>query len=135
MRIGANFAVSLTNLAPANGLLVQGQVGIGTSTVPSAYMLAVNGTAIATEFKVRVYADWDRVFASDYNLLSITELKKFLTVYHHLPDVQSAEQMQNDNGVNVGDMQMKLLRKVEELTLYIIQQDKRIEDLETKFKK
>jgi hypothetical protein len=118
--------------APTDGLLVQGKVGIGTPTFPPSgnYMLAVNGNIIAEEVKVKLYANWDKVFENDYRLMPLEDLKEFLRIHHHLPDVQSAAEMKQDDGINVGDFQMRLLRKVEELTLYIIQQDKRIEELE-----
>jgi hypothetical protein len=131
MRIGSTYAIS-SNYAPTNGLLVEGKVGIGTYDFPStgSCMLAVKGNIIAEEVKVKLYANWDRVFMPNYNLRSLSELKMFLEENHHLPDVQSYAEMTKDEGVNVGDMQMKLLRKIEELTLYIIEQDKRIEALE-----
>lgn len=71
----------------------------------------------------------DYVFDSTYYLRPLMEVEKFIDLHHHLPDVPSAKEIA-DKGVSVGDNQAILLRKIEELTLYIIQQQKRIETLE-----
>jgi len=102
-----------------------GGVGIGT-TNPNGYMLAVNGSAIATSFNVKAYANWpDYVFKSDYHLPTLTDLKNYIDQNHHLPDVPSAEQVAKD-GLNLGDMNRLLMQKTEELTIYLIQKDEKI---------
>jgi len=70
----------------------------------------------------------DYVFNDDYKLLPLAETDAFIKAHHHLPDVPSALEMKN-NGINVSEMQMKLLQKIEELTLHTIQQDQKINKL------
>lgn len=71
----------------------------------------------------------DFVFDENYNLPTLQEVEKYISTKKHLPDIPSAEEVQ-EKGVKVSEMQSKLLQKIEELTLYIIQQNKRIEQLE-----
>ncbi len=104
-----------------------GNVGIGT-TDPGNYKLAVNGTIRAKEIKVETgWADF--VFEEDYLLRSLNEVEQYIKEHKHLPDVPSAKEVE-ENGVQLGEISSKLLQKIEELTLYVIAQDKRIETLE-----
>ena len=120
-------------------MLTNGYVGIGTTT-PS-YTLDVNGdiraskiyvkrTLSAEEIIVKTMGA-DFVFADDYQLLPLSEVEAFITENKHLPEIQSAKEMQ-ENGVSVSELQTKLLQKIEELTLYLIQQENRIKELEEK---
>lgn len=110
-------------------LVVTGNVGIGT-TDTKGYKLAVNGDAIFTKAKVKQYANWpDYVFHSTYRLRPLSELEKYVQQYKHLPDVPSAAEVEK-NGLDLGDNQAVLLKKIEELTLYIIEQNKKIKELE-----
>lgn len=72
-------------------------------------------------------------FKKDYRLISITELESFIKVNKRLPDVPS-EAVAKEKGVNIGDMNALLLKKIEELTLYTIQQQKEIEALKDEVK-
>lgn len=101
-------------------------VGIGTAT-PN-YMLDVNGTIRANEIIVNS-GSADFVFADDYNLRSLSEVHQFIQEHKHLPEIQSAEQMEK-NGVSVNELQIQLLQKIEELTLYLIQQEQTIQNLQ-----
>lgn len=93
------------------------------------YKLAVNGGIICEEVKVIANVpDADYVFEKNYKLLSISELEAFIKTNKHLPDIPSAEQFKTD-GYKIGDMDEMLLRKIEELTLYIINLEKQINDL------
>jgi hypothetical protein len=131
MRIGSTYAIS-SNYAPTNGLLVEGKVGIGTTYIPSAFKMAVAGGIIAEKVQVEVQSNWpDYVFSDDYKPLSLNELKNYIKEYNHLPNIPSVAEVQT-NGIDLGEMQAKLLQKIEELTLYIIEQDKKIKDLENK---
>jgi len=106
-----------------------GNVLIGkTSQANSDYKLDVNGKIRANEIKINTTGA-DFVFESTYNLKSLAEVEKFISDNKHLPEISSASEM-NKNGVDLGDLNMKLLQKVEELTLYTIEQQKRIEKLE-----
>ncbi len=117
-----------------------GQVGIGTAlsdNSPPNYKLAVNGTIGAKELKIEINSNawWDVVFDKNYKLMSLKELESYLNKNKHLPNVPSVIDVDKDGGIMIGDMQAKLLQKVEELTLYIIEQNKRIEELEKNNKK
>jgi carbohydrate binding protein with CBM6 domain len=104
-----------------------GNVGIGTNTIPG-YLLAVNGWAIFTKIKVEAYPNWpDYVFGNDYKLMPIAKLEKYIDKNKHLPGILSAEEIKKQ-GIDLSDNQAALLKKVEELTLYIIDQDKKAKD-------
>ncbi len=107
-----------------------GNVGIGTES-PGVYKLAVNGKILAEELKiVESVPSSDYVFEKEYNLMTINKLEDFITKNKHLPEVPSAKEFEA-NGYSVGEMDDILLRKIEELTLYIIQQQKEIEKLKS----
>ena len=103
-----------------------GNVGIGTTSLTGTdYKLYVE-TGIRTR-KVKVdQVGWpDYVFRNEYKLLSLTDLEKFILQNGHLPEVPSAEEVER-NGINLGDNQALLLKKVEELTLYLIEFEKKL---------
>jgi len=113
---------------PLMYILGNGNVGIGmaTSTFPTEYKLAVDGSIIGTAVVVQAYANWsDYVFAPDYRLPKLSYVKKYVLLNHHLPDVPSAAIIKN-KGLNLGDVENDLTKKVEELTLYLIQKDEQI---------
>jgi hypothetical protein len=98
-------------------------VGIGTSNPTEK--LSVNGKIRAKE--VIVDTNWsDYVFAKNYKLASLAEVEQHIQTQGHLPGVPSAQEVA-DNGVSVGDMQAVLLAKIEELTLHVIKQEKRLD--------
>jgi hypothetical protein len=124
-----------TNAAPSNGLIVQGQVGIGTfapclsSGLPQNCMLSVAGAVQAKE--VVVDTGWsDYVFAPDYRLVPLSDVAAYVRKNGHLPEIPSAKQVQEE-GVNLGEMQSKLLAKIEELTLHMIEAEERADRLES----
>lgn len=96
--------------------------------------VAINGKLEAKDVVITATPTADYVFAADYNLRGINELEKFITEKNHLPEIPSAKEM-TDNGLAIGDFQIKLLQKIEELTLYIISQNKEIESLKAIIKK
>jgi len=103
-------------------LVVKGSVSIGTPT-SQGYKLAVNGTIRAKEIKVES-ANWpDYVFGENYDLRSLSEVEQFVKANKHLPGIPDQEQVEKE-GVNLGEMNRKLLEKVEELTLHLIDEQK-----------
>jgi hypothetical protein len=96
-----------------------GNVGIGT-TSPGSYKLAVEGTVGARRVKVTQGSWADFVFHHDYQLPSLQEVENFIRKNGHLPEIPSETEVRQ-NGLDVGDINKKLLQKIEELTLYIIE--------------
>ena len=110
----------------ASTVYYNGNVGIGTSD-PGDYKLAVNGTIRAKEIKVET--DWsDFVFADNYKLMPLDKLENHIKVNKSLPGIPTEKEVL-EGGVNLGEMQAKLLEKVEELTLYVIELKKENEEL------
>ncbi|MEP3210686.1 MAG: hypothetical protein ABJN95_15900 [Maribacter sp.] len=107
-----------------------GNVGIGTSSPDQA--LAVKGKIHTQEVIVDLQGAVapDYVFYKDYPLRSLEAVQKHIDEHGHLPNIPSAQEMQ-DNGIELKEMNLKLLEKVEELTLYILEQNKRIDQLES----
>ena len=109
-----------------------GNVGIGTAN-PNA-KLCVKGTIKASEEIIvedPATNGWaDFVFDDTYKLSPLSEVESFIKTNKHLPDIPSASSVQ-ENGVSLVDMNKRLLQKIEELTLYIIEQEKRIQKLES----
>lgn len=115
---------------------IVGRVKIGDVTIPNSdYMLYVEKGILAERYKCALKSDntnWsDYVFAKDYKLMSISALEKYVNKNHHLPNIPSAEQVYKD-GIDLADMDAKLLEKIEELSLYVIQLQKQIRQLEKK---
>ena len=103
-----------------------GNVGIGT-TDTQGFKLGVNGKIAATEVKVALYTNWsDFVFEKGYNLPTLKEVEKHIEEKGHLENIPSAEEVA-ENGFFLGEMDAKLLQKIEELTLYTIEQEKELE--------
>lgn len=110
------------------------QVAIGRNNVPAGFQLAVQGKIITDEVRVELVQNWpDYVFESDYQMRSIEELKNYIKNNGHLPNIPSAQVIQN-KGYELGDMNKKLLEKIEEITLYIIQLKSEIEGLKSEYK-
>ena len=105
-----------------------GNVLIGkTSQANTGYMLDVNGSVRSNAVTVNTTGA-DFVFEPAYHLNPLSFVENYINQNHHLPEIPSAKQMQA-NGLNVGDNQIKLLQKVEELTLYLIEKDKETKEL------
>jgi hypothetical protein len=108
-----------------------GNVGIGTANPQSE--LAVKGTITSKKVKVTQDGWADYVFDSSYQLAPLHQVEKYIQRNKHLPDVPSAAEVKKD-GVDLGDNQVVLLKKIEELTLYIIEQNKKLESLSQQVK-
>ncbi|MGJ8733387.1 MAG: hypothetical protein ACSHW4_09575 [Cellulophaga sp.] len=112
--------------------ITTGDVGIGTNKPDSK--LTVKGKIHAEEIKVDLAVPApDYVFKEDYNLLSLEEVQQHIKEKGHLPNIPSAKEFE-ENGLELGVMNMKLLEKIEELTLYIIKQHKEIKNQAIKIK-
>ncbi len=99
-----------------------GKIGIGTDTPD--HLLTVKGTIHAREVLVDLNGPLaDYVFAPDYTLMPLSEVESFVKANKHLPEIPSAAEVK-ENGLNMGEMQNKLLQKIEELTLYVIELQK-----------
>lgn len=116
--------------APAMGAInvtSAGLVGIGTLAPQSE--LSVNGTITSKKVKVLSNGWADYVFRQDYQLPTLGEVERHIREKGHLKDIPSEQEVEK-NGVDLGEMNKKLLAKVEELTLYLIEQNKKLEALE-----
>ena len=109
-------------------LITNGNVGIGTDKPQNK--LDVNGTIRAKE--ILVESNWaDFVFKRNYKLPTLREVEEFIKEKGTLPNVPSEEEIKA-NGISLGKTNALLLQKIEELTLYVIQQQKEIEELKLK---
>ncbi len=101
----------------------------------TGYKLAVDGGILCEEVKVIANVpSSDYVFEKDYNLRPLAEVEAYVAENKHLPEVPSAKEFK-EKGYKVGDMDDLLLRKIEELTLYIIEQQKQIDELQQQLQK
>lgn len=115
------------NLTLENGYnfgIIGGNVGIGTPN--PTYKLDVKGTIHACEVVVDVANGCDFVFDGKYKLMDLKTLESYIKEHKHLPEIASEKEM-IETGVNMKELQMKFLQKIEELTLYSIDQQKKIE--------
>ncbi|MGH7454033.1 MAG: hypothetical protein ACRENG_21960, partial [bacterium] len=103
-----------------NSWINTGNLGIGTSNPPTGFKLAVNGKIKAKEIVVDTTGWADFVFAEDYPLTPLAEVEQYIKTNKHLPGIPSEREVA-ENGVSLGEMQAKLLQKIEELTLYVIE--------------
>ena len=122
-----------TGGTPRLSITNSGQVGIGTTNITTDALLTVNGTILAKEVKISLDGLADYVFKPTYKLMPLHEVEQYVNTNSHLPEMPSATEVK-DKGMNMGEMQNKLLQKVEELTLYVIEQQKQIEELKSKLK-
>jgi len=105
-----------------------GGTKIGNTFLVKGDNASLQGKFEAKEIKVTLTPTADFVFEENYNLPKLEEVEKHIKEKKHLPEVASAKEMERE-GVNVGEFQIKLLQKIEELTLYTIEQNKKIKEL------
>ena len=109
------------------------QIAIG-AVVPAAsgYRLTVSGKVICEELKVQLQGAWpDYVFQKKYNLMPMSELRDFINTNNHLPNIPAAAAMEKE-GMEVGEMQRKMMEKIEELTLYVLELEEKVNALSKK---
>jgi hypothetical protein len=130
---GARSATAGTALSPLFNISSGGNVSIGT-TDARGYKLAVAGNFIAEKAVVKLSANWpDFVFNTAYQLPSLEEVEAFITANKHLSGIPSAEEVR-EKGHDLGEMNQKLLQKVEELTLYLIDLQKQLKSQQEEIK-
>lgn len=123
-----------SNVRIGTSLFISTSMGIGTSN-PGSYKLAVEGTIGARKVKVTNQPGWaDFVFEEDYQLPSLYEVEQFIKTNKHLPGIPSATEVEKE-GFDLADMDKRLLQKVEEQMLYIIELNKKVEQLTQKIEK
>ena len=123
---GQKFVVN--NATTAVTITPSGEVGIGTATPPNGYKLAVNGKVIAESMTIKLQGSWpDYVFHQNYSLIPLADVKTYIDQNHHLPEIPPAKDLEK-NGLNLGEMNMLLTKKIEEMTLYLITIDKMLKD-------
>jgi len=131
--LGVSGATTLSSTLGVTGIAsFATKVRIGT-TAPSgtyaSYMLGVDGDVVAKRVIVQTTSWADKVFASDYSLKSLGDVENYITKNKHLPEIPSEGEV-IEKGIDVSEMNKLLLQKVEELTLYVIAQQKQIDNLE-----
>jgi hypothetical protein len=133
-------SVDMTNTAAVNGTWRLANIGADASS----FRISDTGDAV-TEFNLDRNGNLtitgsltasgstfpDYVFKPNYPLMRLQDVETFVKKHNHLPNIPSAEEMKRD-GVNMTDLQMKLLEKIEELTLYTLQQEKTIQELQNR---
>jgi hypothetical protein len=101
---------------------VSGDLRVGSINGATGFKVAVDGKVICEELKVQLSGDWpDYVFADDYSMMNLNDLEEFIKAENHLPGVPSAEEVEEANGIMLGEMQRVTVEKLEELTLYILE--------------
>ncbi len=104
-----------------------GQIAPGAAT---SAMLYVNGRILSEEVKVDLSQNWpDYVFDKSYQLMPLNELEAYIAKESHLPGIPSAQEVAENEGFDLGEMSRKLLEKVEELSLYVIDLNKNLETM------
>ena len=137
LSVGTTGAMSLTSgNKPLNiegsKVTLSGKVGVNTVNNVNGYALAVDGGIITDQVLILNVEDWpDYVFDKNHTLMSLNDLKAYINENSHLPDVPSAQEVE-ENGVDVVEMQKILLKKIEELTLYTVEQQRLIDELQEK---
>lgn len=117
LAVGRGIAVGVTNL---------------TERLPTDYRLVVGGKILAEEVRIKLIKDWaDFVFHPNYRLTTLPEVARYIRSHQHLPDMPSATDVAT-TGISLGEMQAKLLRKLEELTLHAIEQHQNITALQAR---
>ncbi|SES20445.1 hypothetical protein [Pedobacter rhizosphaerae] len=112
-----------------SALAVDAQGNIGMGTLTPKEKLSVNGNIRAKEVKVEA-GNWpDFVFEANYKITSLAELEKYIKAHKHLPDMPSAKEV-SEQGIELGELNKKLLQKMEELTLHLIEKEKQIDALQ-----
>jgi hypothetical protein len=106
-----------------------GRIAMGKLNSSDYFKLSVDGKVAAKEIKVTLNGWADYVFDKDYKLMSLASLEAFIKKNNHLPNIPSAQEVKEKGGIELGEMNVKLLEKIEELTLYVIELKKENEEI------
>jgi hypothetical protein len=117
----------------SNLLIPSGSLSLGTNTIDPNYMLSIEGKVHAQQVNVDMDGWSDYVFNPSYSLPTLTDVKTYIDQNHHLPDMPSASEVEK-NGINLGETDKLLTKKVEELTLYLIDKDKQLNSQQQQIK-
>lgn len=121
-----NGAATALYLNYGSGTVYTTRLAVNTDSFVNGYSLNVDGRVICEELVVQDSADWpDYVFADDYRLRPLEEVEASIKERKHLPGIPSAKEV-GQQGISIGQMQRSMMEKIEELTLYVIEQDKRL---------
>lgn len=128
VRIGDGDFSSGLRLGVTGDAIVTGNLRVGLEPLPAGFSFGVDGKMICTEVLVRLVANWpDYVFDPGYKLRNLDELGDFIKTNKHLPGVPKATEV--EKGLSLGEMQKLQMEKIEELTLYILQLKKELDEL------
>lgn len=118
--------------AGTGGIFVSTNGDVGVNTNQPQAKLAVNGDVLAKEVRVSIAStNWpDYVFSSEYEMMSLGELEKYINEHRHLPGVPSAAEVDERGDIDLGAMNAILLQKIEEMTLRMIEMEKRMKEFE-----
>jgi len=120
----------------ANGKVLIGDPSAVNLNTVNDYKLYVQTGILTEKVKVALTANWaDYVFEKNYTLKSLDDVKLFVNSNKHLPGIPSAQEIKDDGGFDLGEMNIKLLEKIEELTLYIIQLNEKNKELANRLAK
>lgn len=131
-KVGIGTATPSEKLDVNGNIYTNGKILINQANTSAVtpYALAVNGTAIFTKAVVKLNSNWpDYVFEPEYGLLPIAQLEKYVQENKHLPGIPAAAEVSKE-GIDLGNTQTQQLQKIEELTLYIIELNRKIEALQ-----
>ncbi|TYR36354.1 hypothetical protein FXV77_10635 [Sphingobacterium phlebotomi] len=125
LRLSSGTATANQNVV----MTVQNDGSVGIGTISPQAKLAVNGNILAKEIKIKTDISVpDYVFEDTYDLPSLSSIERYVKVHKHLPEVPSAKDIEKD-GLDLAEMNLLLLKKVEELTLHLIEKEKEVTDL------
>ncbi|MCU0350676.1 MAG: hypothetical protein MUF43_07585, partial [Flavobacterium sp.] len=119
------------DLTVEGNAIVQGEFKVKDQNGDNQFAIDNAGYVRAREIKVDFDQIPDYVFKKGYKLMPLEELEKFIEKEQHLPNIKSEKEFDKKEGVGLGEMNMKLLEKVEEQTLYILQLNKKLEDMQS----
>lgn len=128
VRIGDSTFPTAPKFGVSGSAVITGNLRVGLEPLPIGYSFGVDGKIICTELMVRLVNNWpDYVFDQNYQLPSLNELSNYIQINKHLPGIPNAKEV--EKGLSVGEMQKMQMEKIEELTLYILQLKRELDEL------